>query len=150
VFTVRKCTLTITLPNGATRSYATSPVYVRKVEARLAAAAVAVKNGAADFMRHGQSSTPPTPMADLPGSSLPRQPIPPPQQVPASDGNTTSVKKKKKKKKKAAADSDLHPPGTDTTAINRIEAFCKERDLVLEWLTTQGHYPQAVSPNVTL
>ncbi|KAI0309101.1 hypothetical protein OF83DRAFT_1159297, partial [Amylostereum chailletii] len=49
----RQCILTITRPNGSTRSYATKAEHVRKSEARAAAATVAVEMGALDFIKNG-------------------------------------------------------------------------------------------------
>ena len=49
----KRCILTITRPNGATRSYTSKPEFSRKAEARAAAAAVAVDMGAIDFIKHG-------------------------------------------------------------------------------------------------
>ncbi|KAI0262038.1 hypothetical protein BC834DRAFT_892735 [Gloeopeniophorella convolvens] len=49
----KRCILTITRPNGATRSYTSKPEFARKAEARAAAAAVAVDMGAIDFIKHG-------------------------------------------------------------------------------------------------
>ena len=49
----KRCILTITRPNGATRSYTSKPEFSRKAEARAAAAAIAVDMGAIDFIKHG-------------------------------------------------------------------------------------------------
>lgn len=49
----KRCILTITRPNGATRSYTSKPEFARKAEARAAAAAIAVDMGAIDFIKHG-------------------------------------------------------------------------------------------------
>ena len=49
----KRCILTITRPNGATRSYTSKPEFARKAEARAAAVAVAVDMGAIDFIKHG-------------------------------------------------------------------------------------------------
>ncbi|KAI0300676.1 hypothetical protein B0F90DRAFT_1722317 [Multifurca ochricompacta] len=49
----KRCILTITRPNGAVRSYTSKPEFLRKAEARAAAAAVAVDMGAIDFIKHG-------------------------------------------------------------------------------------------------
>lgn len=49
----KRCILTITRPNGATRSYTSKPEFARKVAARAAAASVAVEMGAIDFIKHG-------------------------------------------------------------------------------------------------
>ncbi|KAG0704119.1 hypothetical protein DFH29DRAFT_913781 [Suillus ampliporus] len=49
----KKCILTISRPNGSTRSYATDPVYSRKSEAKSAAAVLAIEMGALDFITHG-------------------------------------------------------------------------------------------------
>jgi hypothetical protein len=45
--------LTISHPNGSTRSYATDPVYSRKSDAKSAAATLAIEMGALDFITHG-------------------------------------------------------------------------------------------------
>ena len=45
--------MTISRPNGSTRSYATAPVHSRKAEAKTAAAALAIEMGALDFIAHG-------------------------------------------------------------------------------------------------
>ncbi|KAG2075717.1 hypothetical protein BDR04DRAFT_1091342 [Suillus decipiens] len=49
----KKCILTISRPNGSTRSYATDPVYSRKSDAKSAAATLAIEMGALDFISHG-------------------------------------------------------------------------------------------------
>jgi hypothetical protein len=49
----KRCILTITSPNGATCSYISKPEFVRKAEARAAAAVIAVDMGAIDFFKHG-------------------------------------------------------------------------------------------------
>ena len=49
----KRCILTITRPNGATRSYTSKPEFARKAEARAAAATIAVDMGAIDFIKHG-------------------------------------------------------------------------------------------------
>lgn len=49
----KKCILTISRPNGSTRSYATDPIYSRKSEAKSAAATLAIEMGALDFITHG-------------------------------------------------------------------------------------------------
>ncbi|KAG1808703.1 uncharacterized protein BJ212DRAFT_1590062 [Suillus subaureus] len=49
----KKCILTISRPNGSTRSYATDPVYSRKSDAKSAAATLAIEMGALDFITHG-------------------------------------------------------------------------------------------------
>ena len=49
----KRCILTITRPNGATRSYTSKPEFARKAAARAAAASVAVDMGAIDFIKHG-------------------------------------------------------------------------------------------------
>lgn len=49
----KKCILTISRPNGSTRSYATDPVYSRKSDAKSAAATLAIEMGALDFIFHG-------------------------------------------------------------------------------------------------
>ncbi|KAF8258505.1 hypothetical protein EI94DRAFT_1911940 [Lactarius quietus] len=51
--TEKRCILTITRPNGATRSYTSKPEFARKAAARAAAASVAVDMGAIDFIKHG-------------------------------------------------------------------------------------------------
>jgi hypothetical protein len=45
--------LTISRPNGSTRSYATDPIYSRKSDAKSAAATLAIEMGALDFITHG-------------------------------------------------------------------------------------------------
>ncbi|KAA1470819.1 hypothetical protein DENSPDRAFT_775170, partial [Dentipellis sp. KUC8613] len=54
----KKCILTITRPNGSTRSYATEAVFSRKAEAKAAAAATAVDLGALDFIKNGAPDYP--------------------------------------------------------------------------------------------
>lgn len=49
----KKCILTISRPNGSTRSYATDPIYSRKSDAKSAAATLAIEMGALDFITHG-------------------------------------------------------------------------------------------------
>ncbi|KAG1767160.1 hypothetical protein EV702DRAFT_1147624 [Suillus placidus] len=49
----KKCILTISRPNGSTRSYATDPVYSRKSDAKSAAATLAIEMGALDFITRG-------------------------------------------------------------------------------------------------
>lgn len=51
--TEKRCILTITRPNGATRSYTSKPEFARKVAARAAAASVAVDMGAIEFIKYG-------------------------------------------------------------------------------------------------
>lgn len=51
--TERKCILTITRPNGSSRSYTTKPEFSRKNEAKGAAATIAVDMGAIDFIKNG-------------------------------------------------------------------------------------------------
>ena len=53
IFAEKRCILTITRPNGATRSYTSKPEFARKAEARTAAAAIAVEMGAIDFIKYG-------------------------------------------------------------------------------------------------
>ncbi|KAG1744954.1 uncharacterized protein EDB91DRAFT_1345827 [Suillus paluster] len=50
----KKCILTISRPNGSTRSYATDPVYSRKSDAKSAAASLAIEMGALDFITRGE------------------------------------------------------------------------------------------------
>lgn len=57
VFSVKKCYLTVSLPNGRVKIYTTAPVYYRKIEAKSAAALVAVKNYVVDFLKEGKSAT---------------------------------------------------------------------------------------------
>lgn len=45
--------MTISRPNGSTRSYATDPVYSRKSDAKSAAATLAIEMGALDFITRG-------------------------------------------------------------------------------------------------
>ena len=49
----KKCILTISRPNGQTRSYTSEATFSRKSDAKARAAAIAVKLGAADFISHG-------------------------------------------------------------------------------------------------
>jgi hypothetical protein len=49
----KRCILTITRPNGATRSYTLKPKFAHKAEARAVAAVIAVDMGAIDFIKHG-------------------------------------------------------------------------------------------------
>lgn len=49
----KRCILTITRPNGATRSYTSKPEFARKAAARAAAASVAVDMGAIEFIKYG-------------------------------------------------------------------------------------------------
>ena len=51
--TEKRCILTITRPNGATRSYTSKPEFGRKTAARAAAASVAVDMGAIEFIKYG-------------------------------------------------------------------------------------------------
>ena len=53
ILTEKRCILTITRPNGATRSYTSKPEFARKAEARAAAASIAVDMGAIDFIKYG-------------------------------------------------------------------------------------------------
>jgi hypothetical protein len=53
---VKKCVLTISLPNGLTQSYTTAPVYYKKVEAKCAAALVAMKNNVVEFIKQAEIS----------------------------------------------------------------------------------------------
>jgi hypothetical protein len=54
----KKCILTITRPNGASRSYATEPVFSRKNEAKAHVAALAIEMGAIEFIVSGYVDTP--------------------------------------------------------------------------------------------
>ena len=67
LFVEKKCILTITRPNGATRSYTTKPEFSCRAEARVASAAVAVKMGAIDFIKQA----PPRPLRNVDWCSLP-------------------------------------------------------------------------------
>ncbi|KAK7018602.1 hypothetical protein R3P38DRAFT_2983443 [Favolaschia claudopus] len=49
----RQCILTITRPDGSTRSYKTEPKHRRMVDAKLQAATIATELGAMDFIAHG-------------------------------------------------------------------------------------------------
>lgn len=51
--TEKRCILTITRPNGATRSYTSKPEFARKAAARAAAASVAVDMGVIEFIKYG-------------------------------------------------------------------------------------------------
>lgn len=53
--TEKSCILTITRPNGLSRSYRTKPEFSRKSEAKIAAATSAIQLGAARFIKHGES-----------------------------------------------------------------------------------------------
>ena len=52
----KRCILTITRPNGATRCYTTQPVFSRKNEAKAHVASIAIDMGALDFITTGDSS----------------------------------------------------------------------------------------------
>jgi hypothetical protein len=49
--------LTVTRPNGASRSYATEPVFSRKNEAKASVAAIAIQMGAIEFIVSGHVET---------------------------------------------------------------------------------------------
>ncbi|KAI5121538.1 hypothetical protein M0805_002598 [Coniferiporia weirii] len=49
----KQCILTITRPNGMSRSYTTEPEFSRKSDAKARAAAIAVEMNAVDFILHG-------------------------------------------------------------------------------------------------
>ena len=49
----KQCILTITRPNGATRSYSSKTNFERKSDARSSVAALAVEMGALDFIKKG-------------------------------------------------------------------------------------------------
>ncbi|KAJ7034742.1 hypothetical protein C8F04DRAFT_560026 [Mycena alexandri] len=51
----KQCILTITRPDGATRSYKTEPVFRRKTDAKAQAATTAIECGAIDFIVRGDS-----------------------------------------------------------------------------------------------
>ncbi|KAJ6510419.1 hypothetical protein C8R45DRAFT_388254 [Mycena sanguinolenta] len=52
----KRCILTITRPDGSSRSYKTEPEFFRKKkDARAKAAAIAIEHGAIDFIVHGDS-----------------------------------------------------------------------------------------------
>ncbi|KAJ7280224.1 hypothetical protein C8J57DRAFT_1174939 [Mycena rebaudengoi] len=53
----KQCILTLTRPNGATRSYKTEPVFRRKHDAKYHAATIAIENGALEFITNGDSDT---------------------------------------------------------------------------------------------
>lgn len=55
----KQCILTITKPDGAQRSYATQPVFVKKHEAITEAAKIAIDMGALDFLTGGEGDTKP-------------------------------------------------------------------------------------------
>lgn len=46
----KRCTLTIALPNGASRMYTSPTAYQRKYDAKAHVSAVAIENGAIDFI----------------------------------------------------------------------------------------------------
>ncbi|KIJ47883.1 hypothetical protein M422DRAFT_28681 [Sphaerobolus stellatus SS14] len=52
----KSCILTVTRPNGATRSYRTKPEFSRKSDAKLAAASLGLRMGAVPFLRWGEES----------------------------------------------------------------------------------------------
>ncbi|KZT35892.1 hypothetical protein SISSUDRAFT_1050682 [Sistotremastrum suecicum HHB10207 ss-3] len=47
---VRRCVLTVARPDGASRVYATEPLYFRHADARAAVAVIALQNGVQDFI----------------------------------------------------------------------------------------------------
>ncbi|KAJ7216950.1 hypothetical protein B0H12DRAFT_1329442 [Mycena haematopus] len=51
----KQCILTITRPDGSTRSYKTEPEFHRKTDAKAQAATIAIEHGAIDFIVHGDS-----------------------------------------------------------------------------------------------
>ncbi|KAF7361272.1 hypothetical protein MSAN_01159600 [Mycena sanguinolenta] len=51
----KRCILTITRPDGSSRSYKTEPEFIRKNDARARAATIAIEHGAIDFIVHGDS-----------------------------------------------------------------------------------------------
>ena len=52
----KQCILTITRPNGVSRSYITKPEFIRKSEAKACAATIALEMGAIDFILYGSKS----------------------------------------------------------------------------------------------
>ena len=67
----KRCILTITRPNGATRCYTTQPVFHRKNEAKAQVSQIAVDMGALDFIMTGDSGKKGTLPASL---EAPRKP----------------------------------------------------------------------------
>lgn len=53
----KQCILTITLPDGAKRSYATRPAFLRKTEAKAEAARVALEMGALSYFMKGATNS---------------------------------------------------------------------------------------------
>ncbi|KAJ7596594.1 hypothetical protein C8J56DRAFT_917842 [Mycena floridula] len=62
----KQCILTITRPNGMTRSYKTDPCFSKKMEAKAHVANVALKMGAMEFLLSGQVKTARSSLDDLP------------------------------------------------------------------------------------
>lgn len=54
--TAKSCILTISRPNGLSRSYRTKAEFIRKSEAKIAAASSAIKLGAVGFIKNGDTT----------------------------------------------------------------------------------------------
>ncbi|KAF8519305.1 hypothetical protein JB92DRAFT_2786838 [Gautieria morchelliformis] len=52
----KSCILTVSRPNGLSRSYRTKAEFTRNTDAKIAAASSAIKLGAVNFIRHGDTS----------------------------------------------------------------------------------------------
>ena len=149
---MKKCVLTVKLPNRQTRTYTTAPVYFRKVEAKFAASLVAVKNHVVEFMEQAardmqKSSTTTTPqvVSDVqqPSTLAHIAEVQVPTLVP------DPPKKKKKKKKplpKELSPERVCPPRTQDLismepAFVQIEDCCKavkDKGVSAQWYTTCG------------
>ncbi|EJD00364.1 uncharacterized protein FOMMEDRAFT_135948 [Fomitiporia mediterranea MF3/22] len=101
----KMCVLTITRPNGQTRSYKTDPEFSRKSDAKAQAAARAIELGAVDFILHGNKDT-----------SNPRQ------RVVLAPLNSTAPKSEAKVKEEDPVPDEI----IDDDASKQIEALCVE------------------------
>ncbi|KII84788.1 hypothetical protein PLICRDRAFT_179128 [Plicaturopsis crispa FD-325 SS-3] len=97
----KQCILTITRPNGLTRSYATQPVFSRKNEAKAQAASLALELGVIDFIVKGE------PDASKHKKGLILAPLDGPDGINDAEAVTA-------------------PPVEDDPAVKEIEACCAE------------------------
>ncbi|KAI0699512.1 hypothetical protein C8T65DRAFT_697618 [Cerioporus squamosus] len=71
----KRCLLTITRPNGETRTYVSPTFHFKKYDAKTSVAAHAVQSGALDFILSGESSTTPTHSASTPVAEASNTPL---------------------------------------------------------------------------
>lgn len=99
----KKCILTISRPNGSTRSYATDPVYSRKSDAKSAAATLAIEMGALNFITHGD-----------------------PEELKLKRGLVLASINSSQNRERTRADIEITNDPDGNNAIEQIETCCTE------------------------